>query len=299
MRWFPRQIIAALLAFSLFMISGPTIALAAENNDASAVGQAQLLLRAGRPLQARDLFLQLRSEDRHAGLSPAQVAYYIALCEESAGRKISSAQWFDKAYQTAGRGDQSWSSDPTLRFADAQRNVSNISATSLVGLLTGEVAVQDASAADRAEPHAPAGKKAARTRQENDSIPNKVRLATWLLLFGEVVAKEPELACWSQAITAIERGSILLDEIGAAIDADPTLEKELVAQPALAMRFDAAQVRQAALQRAETLARDQELARLKQLRAAAAAYRALTEHLVTGHVQAHIGNPQGVEPAYK
>jgi len=83
------------------------------------------------------------------------------------------------------------------------------------------------------------------------------------------------VSLWSVATDQFVEGIAELREIEDAIAKNPELERQLSKAPAVAMRLDAARVRQGAIEQRAQLARNAERQRLNQLRAIAKAYRDL------------------------
>ncbi|MBC8350370.1 MAG: hypothetical protein H8E66_00180, partial [Planctomycetes bacterium] len=83
------------------------------------------------------------------------------------------------------------------------------------------------------------------------------------------------MSLWSLAADQFAQGITELGEIEDQIAKTPDLERKLSETPTIAMRLDAARVRQAAIAQREQLARDAERSRLNELRAIAKSYRDL------------------------
>jgi len=112
--------------------------------------------------------------------------------------------------------------------------------------------------------------------ESDRNIDNRVRVATWRLLLAELATERGDSASlWSVATDQFVEGMAELREIEDAIAKDPELERQLSETPAVAMRLDAARVRQGAIEQRAQLARNAERQRLNQLRAIAKEYRDL------------------------
>lgn len=112
--------------------------------------------------------------------------------------------------------------------------------------------------------------------QSDPTVENRVRVATWRLLLAEVATERGDsVSLWSGATDQFVEGIAELREIEEAIAKDPELNRKLSEAPAVAMRLDAARVRQAAIEQRAQLARDAERQRLNQLRVIAKEYRDL------------------------
>lgn len=127
------------------------------------------------------------------------------------------------------------------------------------------------------------------------SIENKIRLSTWSLLFAELAAEDPALGIWTTALDAFELGSDTLAEIDADIDQDPSIEERISMAPELAMRLDAARVRQPQIEKRQRLARGQERQRLEQLRRIVHAYRDATHEFALFNIYSIEGNQDAAQ----
>jgi len=134
--------------------------------------------------------------------------------------------------------------------------------------------------------------EARRQYAAEQTLGNEVRLATWLLAFGEMATTEPELGLWTNAVDALEEGQQMLSEIEGIVEKDPDLETQIAAQPVIAMRLDAARVRQAETEKRNELARDKERERLRRLRELVRVYRDLAYDLSLAQMQFLLGDAQ-------
>lgn len=124
-----------------------------------------------------------------------------------------------------------------------------------------------------------------------ESIENRIRSATWDLMFAELAAERgDEVSLWSEALNRFERGFQALEQIETAIDKDPTLENRISESPQVAMRLDAARVRKTQTEKRQTLARAQERERLNQLREMVRCYRDLTDKMATADLYYRLGS---------
>src|SRR5205807_1449810 len=83
---------------------------------------------------------------------------------------------------------------------------------------------------------------AAREQIDQTKPHTQVRLATWLLLVGELTSHWEELCLSSNSAEAFAQGKQLLDSIAASLDSSPELARLLEEDPELALRIDAALV---------------------------------------------------------
>ena len=141
--------------------------------------------------------------------------------------------------------------------------------------------------------------KIRKTIPEEQTIAQRVQLATWLLLLGEFSAAHPEMALPTVARSAISAGQEEMSHIEAMIDESPELEDEISADVELAIRLDTARVRSISYQRRDALAHEQEIERLHQLRNAIRSYRNLSETLVQWQLFQEIGDSKQTLEAAK
>ncbi len=137
--------------------------------------------------------------------------------------------------------------------------------------------------------------KIATSRQQLGSEPNienEIRLATWLLMFGEMTARDKDRGLWSTSLNAFHEGELLLAQVESSIDKDPTLEARVSKTPTIAMRLDAARVRQPRIAAEHALARKEEVARLGQLREIARAFQSALQDLEALHLAMLIGDEE-------
>lgn len=115
---------------------------------------------------------------------------------------------------------------------------------------------------------------AIKTLKSDSTLENRIRLATWRLLFAESATERADSASlWTLATDQFVEGIAELQEIENSIAKSPDLERKLSETPAIAMRLDAARVRQPAIEQRAQLARESERQRLNQLRAISKQYR--------------------------
>lgn len=115
---------------------------------------------------------------------------------------------------------------------------------------------------------------AIKTQESESTLENRIRLATWRLLFAESATERADNASlWTLATDQFVEGIAELHEIEGSIAESPDLERKLSETPAIAMRLDAARVRQPAIEQRAQLARESERQRLNQLRAISKQYR--------------------------
>jgi hypothetical protein len=110
----------------------------------------------------------------------------------------------------------------------------------------------------------------------DSSIENRIRVATWQVLLGEVASERgADASLWSLASDQFAQGLADLHEIEKEISTSPDLKQRVSETPLIAMRLDAANVRRGAIEQREQLARNEERQRLNQLRTIAKSYRDL------------------------
>ena len=121
-------------------------------------------------------------------------------------------------------------------------------------------------------------KSAMNKYKANPTLENKIRVATWRIMLGEVATEGGKsLSLWSVALDEFDAGSKWLREIEIQIAKSPELERRISNSHLVAMRLDATRVRRGPIAKRTTLARKSERARLNQLREIAKAYRTLLE----------------------
>lgn len=127
--------------------------------------------------------------------------------------------------------------------------------------------------------------------KEEDLIKEQVRLATWELLLGEYTNKMDSLSLWTTSVNSFHSGRQRLSEIEAQIKISPELEDKISEDPGLAIRLDTARVRLVALQRKQETSREEEVARLQQLRQVARDYRAVCEKMMQWQIYHVLQDP--------
>ena len=141
--------------------------------------------------------------------------------------------------------------------------------------------------------------KIRKTIPEEQTIAQRVQLATWLLLLGEFSAAHPKMSLPTVARSALSAGQEELSRIEAMIDESPELEDEISTDVELAIRLDTARVRSVSYHRRDALAHEQEIERLHQLRNAIRSYRNLSETLVKWQLFQEIGDSEQTLEAAK
>lgn len=160
----------------------------------------------------------------------------------------------------------------------------------IVGLLTSTVLIPAAALAAEAAGVDPLDQVVSHVKQsrkqyeDEKSIANEVRLASWLVMFAELASDREDLGLWSRASDAFDEGMGHIAQVQLAISKDPKLEQQLAKEPALAMRLDAVGVRKEQIDKRQQLARTQEGERLNQLRGLVLAYRDLTQKMAMSNV---------------
>lgn len=127
------------------------------------------------------------------------------------------------------------------------------------------------------------------TFSKDASIENEIHFATWLMLFAEI-SMESDQTLFSQSRDAFEEGGRHLAHVHNAIQKDPQLQRRISTNASLAMRLDAAQVRQQAIGKRKELARTEELKRLRQLRELVQAFRDATRELSRSNLHFRTGD---------
>jgi tetratricopeptide (TPR) repeat protein len=271
---------------------------------AAAAGQdvelGRLLLAAGKPRQAGKLFLACWNDPARSAWSRGRLAFYLALCEDAAGSSSSAALWYRRAdelsFAELCREDRAY----FVALAAPRQPTSTIAA-SLWSLCLPTAMV--AGGSDRLTGIVGQIRQSRRQYEAEGSIENRIRLASWLLLFAEMTAEDRDRGLWSRSVDAFTEGLGHLGEIQTAFDKDPKLEEQISKTPALAMRLDASRVRKAQVERRQQLSRQQELDRLNQLRKLVRSYRDLNQQmalaqfhfLLEGYPSARAANTKVVE----
>lgn len=129
---------------------------------------------------------------------------------------------------------------------------------------------------------------------KEETVPNRVREATWRLLTGELAAR-PELSLSSEAYDALAKGLESLDDIVRQLEAEPELERQLAKDTQLTMRLDAALARRDETSAKRDLSRASEMDRLKQMRELNRAYRDLARQLVLLNTELTLGRTEQVK----
>ncbi|QDU17454.1 hypothetical protein CA11_52960 [Gimesia maris] len=130
------------------------------------------------------------------------------------------------------------------------------------------------------------------TKKQAD-IKSRVREVTWRLLAGEIASGQNP-GMFSSAYDMMTKGAKELDQLLTDLETSPNLERELAANPEIAVRLDTAQVRRSEVSEKQQLSRSEELARLSQLRDINRAYRALLKHLIAVQTESLLGQPNVV-----
>ena len=135
------------------------------------------------------------------------------------------------------------------------------------------------------EPQAPQQLRQARdewlkAERASAVLADRVRRLSWFLLMGEWAA-DRGVGLSSNAFDVLSGGLDGLSSLANDLQTSPDLERELVADPFLAMRFDLVAARREELANKRDLSRRDELARLSQLRQLNATYRNLLQQILS------------------
>jgi hypothetical protein len=244
---------------------------------------ARLLLIAGRPQQAHDLFSKAQhNPSASAGWSEGRVVFYVALCSESRGDAEEARFWYKKARRIS---FPELDNDDVAFFdvlmAYPRENQTACLVASTMWLPTAMLAADGADPLGEVVAHV---KQSRKQFQAEKTVANQVRLGTWLLMFGELATERKELGLWSRASDAFDEGMGHITRVQLAIDKDPKLEQQIAKEPAIAMRLDDARVRKEQIDKRQQLARAEEVDRLNQLRGLVRAYRDLTQQMAMANV---------------
>lgn len=244
---------------------------------------ARLLLIAGRPQQAQDLFSKAHHNPSACdGWSEGRVAFYVALCNESQGDSEEARFWYKKARRTSFPELD----NDDLAFFDVLMNYprENQMACLVASTMWLPVTMLSADAADPLDEVVAHVKQSRKQFQGEKNVANQVRLGTWLVMFGELATERKELGLWSRASDAFDEGMGHIAQVQLAMDKDPNMEQQIAKEPAIAMRLDAARVRKEQIDKRQQLARAQEVDRLNQLRGLVRAYRDLTQQMAMANI---------------
>jgi hypothetical protein len=259
-------------------------------DNAAQAGQS--LLRAGRPVAAARLFEEAWQQSAVPNWSRGRIAWYLALCAAQRKDADQADRWFAEARRLGmpeleEGSEEVWAS---LSFSAAPRPQAKIHFVAYQAPdATKTVSLEDVVARVRE----------AEQQFDSKKLATRVRLATWLLLFGEMTATQPDRNLCSSSLDAIERGSLLLGELSKDLDADVQLAAELEKDPLLAIRFDTAVVRQAVTRERAELAREQERARLNQLRQLCLAYKHSLEVLSAAQTSFLLGDNEDLRQLHR
>jgi len=248
-----------------------------------------ILLSHGRGEDALEKLRALESQIDGSSWSDGRISWYKSLAYRVIGNHRKASLWQSKAQKSGipelGAGlytfwDQQkhWSSD---LYADVE----------LVGRDLTNDGFQFVSLVSQADSIAyTAQQMVGEIRKERqgtltgtddpEQVLNLVKLATWEILLGEYTAFHDSLALWTTSVDSFVRGKQLLREIEAEIELNPDLESVISTQPEVAIRLDSARVRLVAIERKEAMSRQEEVARLHQLRLIAKQYRSMVDSML-------------------
>ena len=239
----------------------------------------------GHASKALAVFMHAWNSDQHSGWSRGRLALYIGLCREHSNPNGSNA-WLQLARE---EGIPELGSDSHSLFAA-------LGSASITGERRNYIQLVslDAGSASDAElkqlQQAVGQLRSAHEKFDKSSLDSKVRYATWLLLISELTSKWDDLCLSTTSADTYDAGKSLLVQVGAEVDQNPQLQKELDQNSALAIRYDAAQARLNFVdERAET-ARRRERDRLNQLRSIAKSYRSAIEAIGNADISFLLGD---------
>lgn len=124
-----------------------------------------------------------------------------------------------------------------------------------------------------------------------DDWPSRVRVLSWRLLVGEL-AHDAAVGLPSRSFDLLSGGLADLDEVASEVERSEEVERQLTADPLLAMRLDLALARRDELETKRSLSRQEELQRLNQLRQLNEAYRDLLRQLIANQTEALAGHTE-------
>lgn len=252
---------------------------------------ARLLLQAGQSNSASEIFQDAWSTGDHATWSRGRVAWYIGLAELQAGRTSNANTWFSTASQSR-LSELNHSDRESLRYLGLEGNQAG--ARYLVAFQAPADQPTTASLQEVAK-----YLRLAQREYDDKSIVSRVRLATWLLLFGEMTATNPDLCFCSSSLDAFHEGFSLLDQVTKDLAANAELARELEKDPAQTIRFDTAFVRQQISREREQLARQEERARLNQLRQLCLAYKQTVEQFADAEFAFLLGERENTRQSHE
>jgi hypothetical protein len=122
--------------------------------------------------------------------------------------------------------------------------------------------------------------------------------ASWSLIAGELAADPNGPRAFTGAIDLLADGLKELDSLVRELASDPDLERAIAGKPEVAMRLDAARVRRERAAATLDQAREQERARLAQLRELVRAYRDAANALAVSNAHVLLGDDEAARSAY-
>lgn len=131
-----------------------------------------------------------------------------------------------------------------------------------------------------------------------DDWPSRVRVLSWQLLVGEL-AHDAAVGLPSRAFDLLSGGLADLDEVAGEVERSEAVERQLTADPLLAIRLDLALARRDELETKRSLSRQEELQRLNQLRELNETYRDLLRQLIACQTEALAGRTEAAVSAGK
>ncbi|MEZ6044045.1 MAG: hypothetical protein R3C11_00370 [Planctomycetaceae bacterium] len=126
--------------------------------------------------------------------------------------------------------------------------------------------------------------------EEEATIENRIDVAAWKIMLGELAVRDGEnVSQWSMALDAFEEGLTEIEQIQNELSLNTELEKEVSSKPDVVIKLDTALARGAAIEERRTLAREEERARLNQLREIAVAFKTLLDKTAEADLYFKIG----------
>ena len=253
----------------------------------SLAAHVSILLSHGRGQDALKLLCKLDINRQNLDWSEGRICWYKSLACRLSGDQAAAAFWQNQALEAGmpelGEGmfsfweqQQHWSSDLSAEIAGLDVSEDGLHYVSLVSkadsvAYTAQQMVGEIRKESRLTTQGP---------ETSERIISSVKLATWQLLLGEYTSFHESLALWTTSVDSFVNGKQLLQEIESEIELNPDLENVISSVPEVAIRLDSARVRLVAIENKEAMSRQEEVARLHQLREVAKQYRSMTDSML-------------------
>lgn len=122
---------------------------------------------------------------------------------------------------------------------------------------------------------------------------SQIKTSSWELLFGELAVEGGEdLSLWSSALDCFDAGFQRLTEAEKELESKSDAGEEFHVDATSVMQLDAMRVRKTSIEQRQQLARDQERARLNQLRAMIQSFRSAAERMARADFYSRVGDYQ-------